>query len=60
MTAHTSRRGKNKIKSKQGKSVLNGTLLVVRDTDREPVVNLGLKEVLREAFGFIKVGGDFG
>jgi hypothetical protein len=38
--------------------------IVVKKADdfdrKDPVVNLGLKEVFRNVFGFIKAGGDFG
>jgi hypothetical protein len=47
------------LKQKQTNSVLNDTVLNIQDNSKGPVVNLGLKEVLNEVFGFIRVGGDF-
>ena len=62
MTAQTSRttqHHKRMLKQKQTNSVLNDTVLNIQDNSKGPVVNLGLKEVLNEVFGFIRVGGDF-
>jgi hypothetical protein len=56
----TSKRKKSKITEIQTNSVLNDIVIKAGVVSEEPVVKIDLKRFLDDAFGFIKVGGDFG